>query len=111
MTQYIHQGLCESKVDCSVTGAASDLPGLFVSHARSVLVTALQRLAGLAYQVNLTLLTAIIALYLPSPAEPSLLEFGESDLFFSARWGIRTPQISSILIRIGVDFQGTRWLR
>ena len=79
MTQYIHQGLCESKVDCSVTGAASDLPGLFVSHARSVLVTALQRLAGLAYQVNLTLLTAIIALYLPSPAEPSLLEFGESD--------------------------------
>ena len=79
-TPNIHQALCESKVDCSVAGAASDLPGLFVSHARSVLVTALQRLAGLAYQVNLTLLTAIIALYLPSPAEPSLLEFGESDL-------------------------------
>ena len=31
--------------------------------------------------------------------------------FFSTRWGIRTPQISSILIRIGVDFQGTSRLR
>ena len=37
--------------------------------------------------------------------------FVDQGLFFSARWGIRTPQISSILIRIGVDFQGTSRLR
>ena len=71
--------LCESKVDCSVAGSASSVYAwATASHVGSMVTSLLNHLVSLTYQLNLTILSALIALYLPSPTESSLLEFGNS---------------------------------
>ena len=77
-SEFDYQALCESKVDCNLTSSAVSSVMAPLSHARSVVASALTRLVSLAYQLNLTILSALIALYLPAPTDSSLLEFGEN---------------------------------
>jgi len=77
--EFDYQALCETKVDCSVAGSASSVYAWAIaSHVGSLVTHVLNQLISLTYQLNLTILSAIIALYLPSPTESSLLEFGNS---------------------------------